>query len=271
MCCPNPILLIAYDPNLDGKSSVTRFTEDTSEDEFGLTTLTLNGRIGKLDMIYTVGYLDRDMESYIDYSAYTNGGGYQVYYLCPGYADDGAWARSGTASPPVTCHDPEAGSADVNSNQRVTFGQGFRPPVTNRNAGKLSNRQTGPYEGYRVPAVALTDKMDNYEWGIKADFSGNLRARYEFDVPVMGGASAYLSGGLSYTGESKSGIAGGAFQVEDTLVRTHGRGSGLEIAAEGGDFVGGNCGTVSNPVVAVHPQGRHQPAAYLRRPILLRL
>ena len=34
------------------------------------------------------------------------------------------------------------------------------------------------------------------------DFSGNLRARYEFDVPVMGGASAYLSGGLSYTGEA---------------------------------------------------------------------
>ena len=579
--------VFAYDPNLDGKSSVTRFTEDTSEDEFGLTTLTLNGRIGKLDMIYTVGYLDRDMESLIDYSAYTNGGGYQVYYLCPGYADDGTWARTGATSTPVTCHDPEAQYIDNNSNKRVTqefrvsmpdefrmrvtagaffdeqttrgtssfedaatrddgdgswpalgmigdategtnsggmlfnprvsfvndytrkteqmalfgqldfditptvtasfgarwydidfdfkgastfsfrckysvdgcdnsdkypertaypdeprgsdvfdptlpaggnnvtarlralgcgeeglraiqalngngtgggdfrteaniaavmkdiadgklnvnglncdgvlnesdvifrasldwkvtddillfgtFGQGFRPPVTNRNAGKLSNNQTGPYEGYRVPAVALTDKMDNYELGIKADFfdrtlrvnatgyyseiddlqvsrfdpanvaflvfienvgdaeilgadgdftwaptdnltiagafsfvdseitrlnpqleniavpvgselpftpdfSGNLRARYEFDVPVMGGASAYLSGGLSYTGESKSGIAGSAFQVEDTLMRTHGRGSGLGIAAEGGDFVGGNCGTAASSV-----------------------
>ena len=30
--------VFAYDPNLDGKSSVTRFTRDTSEDDFGLTT-----------------------------------------------------------------------------------------------------------------------------------------------------------------------------------------------------------------------------------------
>jgi len=198
------------------------------------------------------------------------------------------------------------------------------------------------YDGYRVPAVALTDKMDNYEWGIKADFfdrtlrvnatgyyseiddlqvsrfdpanvaflvfienvgdaeilgadgdftwaptdnltiagafsfvdseitrlndqlvgiavpegselpftpdfSGNLRARYEFDVPVMGGANAYLSGGLSYTGESKSGIAGSAYHVEDTLRLTHGRGSGLKIADEGDEFFGGNCGTYDNP------------------------
>ena len=76
--------VFAYDPNLDGKSNVTRFTRDTSEDEFGLTTLTINGRIGKLDMIYTVGYLDREMESYVDYSGYTNGGGYQTYYLWSG-------------------------------------------------------------------------------------------------------------------------------------------------------------------------------------------
>ena len=89
-----------------------------------MTTLTVNGRIGKLDVIYAVGYLDRDMESLIDYSAYTNGGGYQVYYLCPGYADDGTWARTGAAGTPVTCHDPEAQYIDNNSNKRVT--QEFR-------------------------------------------------------------------------------------------------------------------------------------------------
>ena len=579
--------VFAYDPNLDGESSTTRFTRDTSEDDFGLTTLTLNGRIGMLDMIYTVGYLDREMEALIDYSDYTNGGGYQVYYLCPGYADNGAWGRSGAASPPVTCHDPEAQYIDNNDSTRVTqefrvsmpaeyrmrvtagafideqtthgtssfedaatrddgdgswpalgmigdatqgtnaggklfnprvsfvndytrkteqmalfgqldfdltptvtasfgarwydidfdfkgastfsfrckygvdgcdnsdkypertrfpdeprgsdvfdptlpaggnnvtarlralgcgeeglraiqaangdgtgggdfrteaniaavmadieagklnvdglgcdgvlnesdvifrasldwkvtddillfttFGQGFRPPVTNRNAGKRSNNQTGVYQDYRVPAVAVTDELDNYELGIKADFlnntlrvnatgyyseiddlqvsrfdpanvaflvfienvgdaeilgadgdftwaptdnltiagafsfvdseitrlnsqlesiavpegselpftpdfSGNLRARYDFDLALMGGSSAYISGGLSYTGESKSGIAGSAFHIEDTLRRTHGgRGSGLKIAAEGGDFVGGNCGTYDNP------------------------
>ena len=38
--------------------------------------------------------------------------------------DNGAWARSGEASPPVTCHDPEAQYIDDNSNKRVT--QEFR-------------------------------------------------------------------------------------------------------------------------------------------------
>ena len=580
--------VFAYDPNLDGESSTTRFTRDTSEDEFGLTTLTLNGRIGMLDMIYTVGYLDREMEAFIDYTDYTNGGGYQVYYLCPGYADNGAWARSGTASPPVTCHDPEAQYIDTNDSTRVTqefrvsmpaeyrmrvtagaffdeqtthstaafedaatrddgdgswptlamigdvapgtdtntnmplnprvsffnnytrkteqfalfgqldfdvlpnvtasfgarwydidfdlkgtssfsfgckygsdecdtsvgrggfdatsptsgsnvtarfaalgqgtlealmaagtgacrpevratsacrggvfsrgtdfaaaesvfadiqngslnvdnldndgvlnqsdvifrasldwkvtddillfttFGQGFRPPITNRSAALLANNPRGlaVYDGYRVPAIALTDELDNYEWGIKADFldntlrvnatgyftdisdlqvsrfdpvnvaflvfienvgdaeilgadgdftwvptpnltiagafsfvdseitrlnpqleniavpvgselpftpdfSGSLRARYDFDLALMGGTGAYISGGLSYTGESKSGITGSAFYVEDTLKLTHGgRGSGLKIATEGDEFVGGNCGTYDNP------------------------
>ncbi len=580
--------VFAYDPNLDGRSSVTRFTDDTSEDEFGLTTLTLNGRIGQLDLIYTAGYLQRDMDARIDYSSYTTGGGYQVYYLCPDVRAGAGVSPNDIA--PVTCYDPESQYTDNNSNQRVTqefrvsmpdefrmrvtagaffdeqttrgtaafelagtrddgdgawpalglvgdavegtnaggklfnprvsfvndytrkteqlalfgqldfditptvtasfgarwydidfdfkgassfsfrckggedgcdnsdqypertrfpdaprgsdvfdpttpaggnnvtarlralgcgeaglraiqaaggngtgggdfrteaniaavmadieagllnvdglncdgvlnesdvifrasldwkvtddillfttFGQGFRPPVTNRNAGRaaLNPRAEPVYDNYRVPAVAVTDKMDNYEWGIKADFfdrtlrvnatgyyseiddlqvsrfdpanvaflvfienvgdaeilgadgdftwaptdnltiagafsivdseitrlnaqldgiavpvgselpftpdfSGNLRARYEFDVPLLGGASAYLSGGISYTGASKSGIAGSAFQVEDTLVRAHGRGSGLDIAAEGGDFAGGNCGTVSAPVI----------------------
>ncbi len=549
--------VFAYDPNLDGKSSVTRFTRDTSEDEFGLTTLTLNGRIGMLDMIYTAGYLNREMEAMIDFSDYTNAGGYQVYYLCPGYADNGIWTRNGTASPPVTCHDPEAQYIDDNESKRVTqefrismpddfrmrvtagaffdkqttrgvasfedaatrddgdgswpalaligdiapgtnsdpdvpfnprvsfvndftrrteqmalfgqldfditptvtasfgarwydidfsfkgmanssfackyrddgcdieeniddpeynnnvtrrlralgtgtpeaineffgsegeavladieagrlnvdnidndgvlnesdvifrvsldwkvtddillfttFGQGFRPPVANRAAAAPARNplEVEAYDGYRVPAIALTDKMDNYEWGIKADFfdrtlrvnatgyysevtdmqvnrndpinvgflvflenvgdaeilgadadftwaptanltisgafsfvdgeitrlnpqlediavpvgselpftpdfSGNVRARYEFDLPINSGTGAYVSAGLSYTGESKSGISGSAFHVEDTLRLAYGRGSGLKIAEEGDRYVGANCGTYDN-------------------------
>ena len=548
--------VFAYDPNLDGKSSVTRFSRDTSEDDFGLTTLTLNGRIGKLDMIYTAGYLDREMEAMIDFSDYTSAGGYQVYYLCPGYADNGAWARSGMASPPVTCHDPEAQYIDDNESRRVTqefrvsmpdefrmrvtagvffdeqttrgvasfedaatrddgdgswpvlgltgdateganaagkrfnprvsfvndftrktgqmalfgqldvditptvtasfgarwydidfsfkgmanssfackyghdgcdvedlvddpefnnnvterlralgkgtpdaiykffgadgeavladieagrlnvdnmdddgvlneshvifrasldwkvtddillfttFGQGFRPPAANRAAAAPARNPLGVevYDGYRVPAVAVTDKMDNYEWGIKGDFfgrtlrvnatgyysevtdmqinrndpinvgflvflenvgdaeilgvdgdftwaptanltisgafsfvdgeitrlnpqlqeitvpvgselpftpdfSGNLRARHEFGLPANGETRAYVSAGFSYRGESKSGISGSAFHVEDTLRLVHGRGSGLKIAEEGGRYAGANCGTYDN-------------------------
>ena len=579
--------VFAYDPNLDGSSSTNRFTKDSNEDDFGLTTLNLNGRMGALDFIYAVGYLNRDVDSFVDYTDYTNGGGYQVYYLCPGYVG-GVWARSGVDGPPAHCNDPEAQYQEITRSTRLThefrintpeenrwrltagffhdkqithgtgafedaatqddgdgawpalamigdavagtnasltepfnprvsfvndytrktdqmalfgqlefdltpdltasfgarwydldfdfkgassfsfgckygceggdssfkrggrdatsatsgnnvtarlqalgtgtlealqnvgldqcrpepevrgdpracranpfanddgfnlngpakvfadiqsgalnvnglnndgvlnqsdvifrasldwrmtddillfatFGQGFRPPVTNRNAGKAPSNPRGlpVYANYRVPAVALTDEMDNYELGIKADFldntlrinatgyfsditdlqvsrfdpanvaflvfienvgdaeifgfdgdfiwtptanltlagavgfvdseltrlnpqlegiavpvgselpftpdfSGNIRARYDFGQ-LMDGANAYLSGGLSYTGESKSGLTGSAFYVEDTLQLSHGgRGSGLKIAAEGGEFVGGNCGT----------------------------
>ena len=593
--------VFAYDPNLDGKSSVNRFTRDFTEDDFGLSTLTVNGRAGMLDLIYAVGYLDRDVEAFVDYSDYTNGGGYQVYYICPGYADDGTWARSGAASTPVMCHDPEAQYEEVTTSRRIThefristpqehrarltagvyaddqktqgtasfedaaarddgdgawpafalvadqgegtnasvdpfnpkvsfvndytrkidqiaifghlefdltdnvtaslgarwydldfdfkgassfsfgckygtdgcdssvarggfdatsrtsgnnvterlralgigtldalmtagtgdcrpevrdtsacrggvfsrgmnfadaestyadiqsgalnvdnlnddgvlnesdvilrasldwrvndslmlfatYGQGFRHGVTNRNAGKAANNPRGlpVYDGYRVPAIALTDEMDNYELGMKGDFadntlrlnatayfsdisdlqvsrfdpanvaflvfienvgdaeivgldadftwlptpnltisgaisiidseitrinaqlqdiavpegselpfspdfSGSLRARYDFHGAFDGQTNAYVSGSISYSGSSKSGIAGSAYFVEDTLERSHGgRGSGLKIANEGGLFAGGNCGTYDDQRFC--PNGRYVQDSYV--------
>ena len=592
--------VFAYDPNLDGKSSANRFSTDATEDDFGLTTLNLNGRLGALDFIYAVGYLNRDVDAFVDYTGYTNGGGYQVYYLCAATRDwsgngfegyggtvgrsecwdpeaqyyeivkntrlthefrvntpeenrwrlttgffhdkqithgtgafevastrddgDGPWpamaligdAGPGTNSSLTEPHKPyvsflndytrwtdqmalfgqlefnltpdltasfgarwydldfnfkgassfsfgckgedepdgcdssyrrgghdatsrtsgnnvtarlralgtgtlealqsagldqcrpgvegcranpfsganntpaevfadiQSGALNVNGlnndgvlNQSdvifrasldwrmtddillfATFGQGFRPPVTNRNASKaaLNPRGVAVYDSYRVPAVALTDEMDNYELGVKADFlnntlrinatgyfsditdlqvsrfdpaniaflvfienvgdaeifgfdgdfiwtptpkltlagavgfvdseltrlnpqldgiavpvgselpftpdfSGNLRARYDFGE-LMAGAKAYISGGVSYTGESKSGLSGSAFYVEDTLRLTHGgRGSGLKIAAEGGEFVGGNCGTYNQPRNC--PNGRYVQDDYV--------
>ena len=593
--------VFAYDPNLDGKSSANRFTKDSNKDDFGLTTLNLNGRMGALDFIYAVGYLNRDVDSFVDYTDYTNGGGYQVYYLCSTTRDwngasgfvgvddggtvglsechdpeaqyqeitrstrlthefrintpeenrwrltagffhdkqithgtgafedaatrddgDGSWpalAMIGDAGPgtnasltepfnprvsfvndytrktdqmalfgqlefdltpdvtasfgarwydldfdfkgassfsfgckgdgppgcdssfgrggydatsrtsgnnvtarlqalgtgtleafqnagldqcrpdATTCrgnpftgnNSPDRVFADIQSgalnvkdlnndgvlNQSdvifrasldwrmtddillfATFGQGFRPPVTNRNAAQAAANPRGlaVYDGYRVPAIALTDEMDNYELGIKADFldntlrinatgyfsditdlqvsrfdpanvaflvfienvgdaeifgfdgdfiwtptpkltlagavgfvdseltrlnpqlegiavpvgselpftpdfSGNIRARYDFGQ-LMDGANAYLSGGLSYTGESKSGLSGSAFYVEDTLQLSHGgRGSGLKIAAEGGEFVGGNCGAYNQPRNC--PNGRYVQDDYV--------
>ena len=71
-------------------------------------------------------------------------------------------------------------SADWHINDDVmlfaTWSEGYRPPVTNRNAGTFSANQTGPFQGYFVPAVALTDEMTNYELGLKGDFfDGSVR------------------------------------------------------------------------------------------------
>ena len=74
-----------YDPVLgDTKSAVNRFASSRSEDDFGLTTWTLTGRLDALDLIYTGGFLDRDVFYLEDFTGYTVGGGYQAYYLCTG-------------------------------------------------------------------------------------------------------------------------------------------------------------------------------------------
>ncbi|MEX2525708.1 MAG: TonB-dependent receptor [Gammaproteobacteria bacterium] len=566
--------VFAYDPNLDGTSSVNRFNPDENSDDFGLTTWTVNGRMAMLDVVYTGGYLDRDVDTSIDYTGYTQGGGYQVYYLCTGTRD---FAGNGANSVPAdgACYDPDklyqeetdstrmthelristseehrarmtagvfydkeetetvsafelASTPDVDANGNVipntgafqplrqigndvpganaggrafnplisfvndftreteqlaifgqieyditpdvtaragarwydidftfqgstnssfgckfpapgffpattnyfpdgscdgatfdnnvtarlqalgsgdlsffgagapavqaaidsgaldvsalesdgtvnesdvifmgaldwrinenlmvfaTYSQGFRPPVANRNAARAANNPGGlaVFNNYRVPPYAVTDELENFELGFKSDlfdrrlrfnatgyyseitdlqtsrfdpsnvaflvfienvgdaeilgvdadfqwlatenltisgafsvidteitrlnpqlqgiavpvgselpftptFGGNIRARYDFQLPVMGGTDAYVSGGLSYTGSSKSGITGNAHFVEDTAQLVYGRGSGLEIANEGGNFIGGGG--------AVFPSGRYVQQDY---------
>lgn len=73
-----------YNPVLGGSSSSSSYSPASNSDEFGLTTWTVNGRIGMLDVVYTGGFLDRDVYSLIDYTLYSFGGGYQVYYITSG-------------------------------------------------------------------------------------------------------------------------------------------------------------------------------------------
>jgi len=74
-----------------------------------------------------------------------------------------------------------------------------------------------------------------------ADFSGNLRARYDFPIPEFGrlpGLRGYVTGAITYKGESFSGLKMDAFLVEDTTRRVFGRGSGLKIKREADVFEG---------------------------------
>lgn len=74
--------VFAYDPNLQGTSSVNRFQPEENTDTFGLTTWTLNGRLNELELVYTGGLLNRDIDSLVDYTGYTNGGLFSAYYVC---------------------------------------------------------------------------------------------------------------------------------------------------------------------------------------------
>lgn len=75
-----------YNPAATGAQDQAEiYSPAQNDDDFGLTTLTVNGRVGLLDVIYTGGFLDRDIHQISDYTLYTFGGGYQVYYISNGY------------------------------------------------------------------------------------------------------------------------------------------------------------------------------------------
>lgn len=70
-----------YDPDV-GDLEVTRFFPDELNDEFNQATWTLNGRLGMLDLVYTGGYLTREVNQSVDYTGYNNAGAFIEYYTC---------------------------------------------------------------------------------------------------------------------------------------------------------------------------------------------
>jgi iron complex outermembrane recepter protein len=111
----------AYDPNLEGESAVNRFAPDENEDDFGLTAWTVEGRLNMLDVIYTGGYLNRDVASTIDYTFYTNGGLFSAYYVC--YPGNGTYDE---------CFDPSKFYKEDTENTRLTHEFRVNTPAENR-------------------------------------------------------------------------------------------------------------------------------------------
>jgi iron complex outermembrane receptor protein len=114
--------VFSYDPNLGGESSTNRFIPENNNDDFGLTTWTLEGRLEHLTLVYTGGYLDRDINSTIDYTGYTNGGLFSSYYVC-NYA---AAAEAQKCSDPTKFYKEETGSS------RTTHELRFNTAAENR-------------------------------------------------------------------------------------------------------------------------------------------
>jgi len=63
----------------------TVFTPASTNDEFVNTALTINGKVGPLDLIYAGAYLKREAESISDYTNYARGV-WGSYYQCNGYS-----------------------------------------------------------------------------------------------------------------------------------------------------------------------------------------
>lgn len=89
------------DPEL-GDYDVTRFTDDSLSDQFHNTAVTLEGRVGQLEVMYSGAFTRRDTQQRIDYSDYLFVGQYLPYYLC-----DGSVSYPGAAAPSGTCQPPD--------------------------------------------------------------------------------------------------------------------------------------------------------------------
>ncbi|NVK25490.1 MAG: TonB-dependent receptor [Gammaproteobacteria bacterium] len=112
--------VFAYDPSYDDQESTSRFEPETNQDTFGLTTWTLEGRLGQLDVVYAGGYLDRQIDTTVDYIGYTNGGFYSAFYACD----------YGTAGE-EHCYDPRGYYGEDTESTRFTQEFRINTPVDN--------------------------------------------------------------------------------------------------------------------------------------------
>jgi len=92
------------DPNLGDDLEIQRYTDDTIEDEFDNMSLTLEGSIGELDVVYAGAYTDRTTNQMVDYTDYLFVGQYLPYYICDYYVTYTSNAPGGV--PTGTCGSP---------------------------------------------------------------------------------------------------------------------------------------------------------------------
>ena len=103
-----------YDPAV-GDLEVMRFQPDTLEDSFDQTAITLDGRMGMLDVLYTGSFLNREADQTVDYTGYINTGAYMPYYTCAYWG-----SQLANAGMIPTCGSSEVRVDVVDENERTT-------------------------------------------------------------------------------------------------------------------------------------------------------
>ena len=104
------------DPNL-GDLEIQRYTEDVIEDEFDNMSLTLEGSIGDLEVVYAGAYTDRTSDQMVDYTDYLFVGQYLPYYICDYYVTYTTYAPGNV--PTGTCGAPNL-LVDSTTNLEIT-------------------------------------------------------------------------------------------------------------------------------------------------------
>lgn len=132
-----------YSPAV-GDLKVQQYSPNTLRDTISLSTLSLKGRLGILDLIYTSSYQDHHAVQQADYARYANIGLYMPFYNCDrgvyyqGYANSAAQGQ--------TCYSPANSYKVNNRNRRWT--QEFR--VTTPAEGRIRATAGAFYDVNRI-------------------------------------------------------------------------------------------------------------------------
>lgn len=86
--------IFEFEPEVssDDDLNARTFNADFGEDEVDLFSLTVEGSVGDLDVVYSGSYTERLFQGQTDYTGYANNGPFIPYYICsyPGYANCGS-------------------------------------------------------------------------------------------------------------------------------------------------------------------------------------
>jgi iron complex outermembrane recepter protein len=111
-----------------GDLKVQQFNNNTLEDTFDISTLTLNGRLGALDLLYTGSFINHRAIQNADYSRYSNIGLYLPYYEC----DRGVYYTGEVATAGRQCYAPDKSYRVDTKNTRATHEFRLNTPADKR-------------------------------------------------------------------------------------------------------------------------------------------
>ena len=112
------------DPEL-GDLQIQRYTDEYIKDEFDNMSLTVEGMIGDLEVIYAGAYTDRESNQVVDYTDYMFVGTFLPYYIC-----DSTVTYPGSSAPSGTCHAPYQEVDSKTTNETTSHEVRFNTPVT---------------------------------------------------------------------------------------------------------------------------------------------
>lgn len=217
-----------FEPDV-GDLQVTKFNDNSLRDRVNLSTLTINGRLGALDLIYTGSYMKHRATQIADYAGYSNIGLYLPYYEC----DAGVY-YTGYANIGNTCYAPNKSYQVRNRTNRQTHEFRITTPADKRIRGtfglfyddnKLFDNTDWSYLNeaagfiYRRAPNASVDANDTSVRPVKVGFFNDIQRR-DKQFAAYGEASfdiipekLILTGGLRYYNEKASinGSSNGSF------------------------------------------------------------